>query len=30
VASSLVDYIHGNICPRIALEQMVRGTAGAV
>jgi len=28
VASNLVDYIHGNICPRIALEQMVRGTAG--
>lgn len=27
VASNLVNYIHGNICPRIALEQMVRGTA---
>ncbi len=24
VASNLIDYIHGSICPRIALEQMVR------
>jgi len=24
VATSLVDYIHENLCPRIALEQMVR------
>jgi len=24
VASNLVDYIRGNVCPRIALEQMVR------
>jgi chromate reductase len=27
VASNLIDYIHGNICPRIALEEIVRGTA---
>jgi len=27
VASNLVNYIHGNICPRIALEQMVREKA---
>jgi NAD(P)H-dependent FMN reductase len=24
VASNLIEYIHGNVCPRIALEQMVR------
>jgi|TARA_Y100000310_G_scaffold78519_1_gene75195 FMN reductase len=27
VATNLIDYIEGNICPRIALEEMVRGTA---
>jgi hypothetical protein len=27
VATSLIDYIRGQICPRIALEQMVRGNA---
>ena len=25
VATNLIDYVHQNICPRIALEQMVRG-----
>jgi chromate reductase, NAD(P)H dehydrogenase (quinone) len=25
VATNLVEYIHGNICPRMALEAMVRG-----
>ncbi len=24
VAINLIDYIHGNICPRVALEQLVR------
>ena len=24
LATNLIDYIHGNICPRIALEQMAR------
>jgi len=24
VATNLIDYIHGNICPRVALEEMVR------
>ena len=24
VATNLIDYIHGNICPRVALEQLVR------
>ncbi len=28
VATNLIDYIHGHICPRIALEEMVRGGAG--
>ncbi|MFQ5962110.1 MAG: NADPH-dependent oxidoreductase, partial [Candidatus Methylomirabilales bacterium] len=28
VATSLIDYIHNNICPRVALEAMVRGAAG--
>ncbi len=28
VATNLIDYIHSNICPRVALEQLVReGTA---
>jgi len=27
VATNLIDYIHGAICPRIALEAMVRGEA---
>ena len=27
VATNLIDYIHGSICPRIALEAMVRGEA---
>jgi FMN reductase len=27
VATNLIDYIDGSICPRIALEQIVRGTA---
>ena len=27
VGTNLIDYIRGNICPRIALEEMVRGTA---
>lgn len=27
VAANLIDYIHGNICPRMALEEIVRGTA---
>ena len=26
VATNLIDYIHGSICPRIALEAMVRGS----
>jgi hypothetical protein len=25
VATNLIDYIQGNICPRIALEEIVRG-----
>lgn len=25
VATNLIDYIEGNICPRMALEEMVRG-----
>ncbi len=25
VATNLIDYIHANICPRMALEAMVRG-----
>ena len=29
VVTHLMDYIHGNICPRVALEQIVRGTARA-
>ena len=24
VATNLIDYIHSNICPRVALEQLVR------
>ncbi|MCZ6448078.1 MAG: NAD(P)H-dependent oxidoreductase [Alphaproteobacteria bacterium] len=27
VATNLIDYIHSNICPRVALEQFVRGEA---
>jgi hypothetical protein len=27
LATHLVDYIHENICPRVALEAMVRGEA---
>ncbi|HJN51324.1 MAG: NAD(P)H-dependent oxidoreductase [Pseudomonadales bacterium] len=27
VGTNLIEYIQGNICPRIALEEMVRGTA---
>ena len=27
VAKNLLDYIHQNLCPRVALEDMVRGTA---
>ena len=29
VATTLTDYIRSNLCPRIALEQMVRGEGGA-
>ena len=25
VATHLVDYIHGAVCPRVCLEEMVRG-----
>ncbi|MFQ5961355.1 MAG: NADPH-dependent FMN reductase [Candidatus Methylomirabilales bacterium] len=28
VAKNLIDYIHANICPRVALEEMVRKGAG--
>jgi len=28
VGTSLIDYIHNRICPKIALEQMVRGDDG--
>ena len=28
LATTLLDYIQGAICPRIALEQMVRDGAG--
>lgn len=28
VATNMTDYIHQNICPRVALEQMVRDGAG--
>ena len=27
VATNLIDYIHQNVCPRVALESMVRGAA---
>lgn len=27
VATGLLDYVHGSVCPRIALEQMVRAQA---
>ena len=27
-AKNLIDYIHSNICPRVALEEMVRREAG--
>ena len=27
VATNLIDYIHSNICPRVAMEQFVRGEA---
>ncbi len=27
VATNLIDYIHSNICPQVALEQFVRGEA---
>ncbi len=27
LATGLVDYIHGSVCPRVALEQMVRAQA---
>ena len=29
LATTLTDYIRSNLCPRIALEQMVRGSASA-
>lgn len=27
VATNLIDYIEGSICPRIALEEIIGGTA---
>ncbi len=30
VATNLLDYIHDNVCPRVALEQMVRSDVASV
>ncbi len=30
LATNLLDYIHDNICPRVALEQMVRSDVASL